>query len=122
MFSPCKKCLVRPACSVDCKEYHEYVAACTCLITFASIILAGITIFIIFYYFGLLSENITDNQRWGASFLWAVTVVASLMMNVNTKEKINELAVILFAPFVFFVFIYMYIISFFLTRNIRKRA
>jgi hypothetical protein len=123
MFSPCKNCLVRAACSKDCNKFNRYVENSTYWISFFSIIISGILLFIIFYFSGLMEDNtVTNKHQIIVSIIWGVSTVCSFFINVESGEKISEIVIVLFAPYVFLIFINIYILSFIFKIGIRKRA
>ena len=121
-MNPCKKCLIRPGCSKDCKEFINYSDLCTAACSLLAIILSGICFVTWFYHMGAFADTVSDKARMTIVAVWIITAFASIMMNVRTKEHLNDFAIIIFAPYVFMVFIYLYLFAYIFKRNIRKRA
>lgn len=119
-MSPCKNCIVRPGCSLDCKEFKKYKKTSSILAATISIILAGICITILFNFLDsfLMKSEIKELVY---ALIWFPCIVFNIITNVKSDEKLNELTLILFAPFVTLALILIFAFSYHFKNKVRKR-
>lgn len=120
MFSPCKKCLVRACCSEDCKEFSQYIKYASEWGTFVSIMIAGIiAATILILSDGMNPEYVNKNY---VLIIWIICTIGNYIFNKRTDEKLGEFVMIIFAPFVFIVFVILHLCCIYIKHCVRKRA
>jgi hypothetical protein len=120
-MSPCKECIVRAGCTKDCKEYRRYCDNSCHMATFLSIICSAVCVVIMFYCLGLFDGEI-QFKRIIYTWIWFASIIFNLYFNYRNEERMGELSVVIFGPFITFVFIFLIIFSFVFKQGVRKRA
>jgi len=120
MKHPCKKCLVRAACSKECDIWKKYSNNAAQLMTFVSIMLSAITVGPLILWLANIAD--TTNAEWPGMvivFIWIFSFMTTTIMQVplDEDEQVNFFPRMTFAPF---VLIWMIIIH--STKNYFRRA
>ena len=121
-MSPCKECLIRAGCSEDCKEFKNYSKFASELMTLIAIVLSGAILVGGLFFIGLLANEPTNTAKAIGTVIWIVSAIGGIMMNTFTEEKLGDFVILIFAPYVFLVFINLYLLAYIFKINVRKRA
>jgi hypothetical protein len=102
MRHPCKKCLVRAACSLECKEWKHYANNAAELMTFVSIMLSAIIMGPLIFYIVYIGD--TTNAEWPSmaiTFIWIFSFMSSTIIQApyDKNEQIGFITRLTFAPF-----------------------
>lgn len=101
MSHPCKKCLVRAACSKECQEWSQYASIVTQIMTFIALMISGIMTVALLLWLTNIAE--TTNEEWPRLLLVSIWIlsfsVASIIQAPYDKDaQIGVFARIMFAP------------------------
>jgi len=120
-MNPCKKCIVRACCSEDCEVLDSFLNKAASIITFVSVLLACLILMYIMYCLNLFSVQPTIREKGIFTFIWGVSSVITIVINWR-HEKFSEIVIVILGPFVLLTIVQVYLYSFLLIRNIRKRT
>ena len=121
MKSPCKECIVRAGCSKDCKPYRIYLDKTSELATIYSVFFAGICLIILLYALGFFGGEGQFKQNIYV-LIWGACALLNICINYKSEERLGEFTIIIFGPFVTFVFIFLLIFYYIFRTGVRKRA
>jgi hypothetical protein len=96
MKNPCKKCLIRPGCSIDCDEVIKYISNFSQVTTFISFMISVVFFAIIMGVAGVLSNNLNKDFL---SVIWLISSFVGIWVNIKQDTKVGPLLIIIFAPF-----------------------
>jgi hypothetical protein len=113
MKNPCKKCIVRAACSQSCKEYDYFVHKSSEWATFISLLGASLILMPILFY---LSNQMDQGKEWPelvTTFIWIGGFIISTILQApfDEEDKVGFVVRILFSPFIAICFIFFYIMK-----------
>ena len=103
MKHPCKKCLVRAACSKECDIWKSYSNNAARLMTFLSIILTAIIIGPLLLWLNNIGD--TTGEEWPGMvtiFIWIFSFMGATIIQAphDKNEKIGFIGTLIFAPFI----------------------
>lgn len=120
MKPPCKKCLVRPACSEDCDEYKKFINYASIKGASLAVLLSSICFSLMLIYLGdILTKE--PNKEF-LQTIWFFTIIPNLIYNYKTKKHFNTFAIILCSPFVSFLILFINLFVIYDKRGLRKRV
>lgn len=111
MKNPCKKCIVRAACTKKCREYDSFVHIASQVITIISLMLSTLIVGPGLLYLSLLSDqgeawvNLLITCIWVCSFCIVVILQAPFKPDTKTSFVAN----VIFAPVIALCMIFFYI-------------
>lgn len=121
-MNPCKKCLVLACCSTDCDEFKKYKEVCISFYNLLSITISLIVIGILFIYLKRIDLGMPFSISLLSS-IWILTACSNVLINiVKHGDELNEIILVLFAPFIFCYLIQIHLYSLIFNRSVRKRV
>jgi len=111
MKHPCKKCIVRAACSQSCKKYDRFLNFVSEFSTFIALAISCIIMAPILLRLGFLMDQ---GQEWAALttvMIWIIGFIISTCLQASLDEdhQIGFLGTALFAPFMAICFIFFHL-------------
>ncbi len=80
MSHPCKKCLVRAACSKECKEWKSYSSAAAHILTFVSIMLSAATVLPIIIWLTHIAD--TTKEEWPHMVITGIWIFSFIIVTI----------------------------------------
>lgn len=130
-MSPCKYCLTRACCLVDCDEAKTYMDNCSNIISLVSMILCGVILIALCFIF---EDSIMLNTPIILG-IWLAAACFTLWVNYknalsDTKSRnqpwsgdtISIIPLIFFSIYLAPVFILVYAFSYYIRRNLKWRV
>lgn len=101
MRHPCKKCLVRPSCSLECKEWKIYSSQAAQLISGITLIVGGLITGATLIWLNHIAE--TTGEEWPQMvivFIWIFSFMAvTIIQSPNDKnDQIGFFTGVIFGP------------------------
>jgi len=121
-MNPCKECIVRAGCTKDCKAYRNYCDTSSQLATILSIFCSAACVIFMFYQLGLFTDDGTGFNRIVYTWIWLASVIFNVFFNYRNEERMGEFVIIIFGPFVTFVFLFLILFSLIFKNGVRKRV
>jgi len=102
---PCKKCLVRAACSKECDIWKTFIDNAARLMTFISIMLSAIIVGPLLLWLDHTGD--TTSEEWPQMviiFIWIFSFMGATIIQApyDKDEKIGFFGTFIFAPFILF--------------------
>ena len=117
-MGPCRRCIVRAGCTKDCKSLTAYLDLSSQIATFLAILTAGACVVAILLLTNY-ADRPTDASRIITVVVWSICAFINVCINMKHDEKMGELIIILFAPFITFVFFFLYLLAYIVKKHIR---
>lgn len=111
MKNPCKKCVVRPACSKTCDAYIKFLNFAS---EFSTLIAIAISCIIICPILLHLSFQMDQGKEWAeitTAIIWIFGFIISTVLQSSLDEEyqISFMARLLFSPLIAICFIFFYL-------------
>lgn len=111
MRNPCKKCIVRAACSKQCNESKRYSRKASEVVTFFSLLLSSLILGPILIYLGMLSDQGVEWANMVVVIIWIVSFIIAIISQapLDSEEQTSLFSNIIFAPIIALCMIFFFI-------------
>jgi hypothetical protein len=119
MLIPCKNCIVKPMCSVDCSQYKKSIRFINEMVSCLSVLFSCIILIAIFYFLGGFSKEIIHLNSWG-NIIWLVSSIFNIYYNKTSGLNISKIPLVLFAPVISLTFVQVWLASLYVKKVSKK--